>query len=107
MTEHVVYQQTNETYQEPVRVQLDPPPFQELLDHIAEIARSAGATLFSFSPSPSTLPWHLPHTVMQISLPQVWDETAGPRHRDPTELFFLGAPFFILVVFVYPPGLIW
>ncbi len=102
MTEHVVYQQTDETYQEPVRVQLDPPPFQELLDHIAEIARSAGATLFSF---------------LTVSL---YFAVALAAHRDadffaagvgtrlpvlgieiPTELFFLGAPFFILIVFVY------
>ncbi|MEM6495766.1 MAG: pentapeptide repeat-containing protein, partial [Pseudomonadota bacterium] len=102
MTEQVVYQQTNDTYQEPVRVQLDPPPFQELLDHIAEIARSAGATLFSF---------------LTVSL---YFAVALAAHRDadffaagvgtklpvlgieiPTELFFLGAPFFILVVFVY------
>ncbi|MEM7751101.1 MAG: pentapeptide repeat-containing protein, partial [Pseudomonadota bacterium] len=82
--------------------QFDPPPFQELLDHIAEIARSAGATLFSF---------------LTISL---YFAVALAAHRDadffaagvgtklpvlgieiPTELFFLGAPFFILVVFVY------
>ena len=85
-----------------VRVQLDPPPFQELLDHISDIARSAGTTLFSFL----TVSLYFAVTLAAHRDADFFAANPGTKLpvlgiEVPPELFFLGAPAFILAVFVY------
>ncbi len=102
MNENTKFISTNDNGNNPVRVQLDPPPYQEFLDHISDIARSASSTLFSFL----TILLYFGVMLAAHRDADFFAANSGTKLPVlgvdiPPELFFLGAPIFILGVFVY------